>query len=232
MSSLNRAVGRWQGHVTTIMMALAICLCCFSQVHAQFNLVSGYDLSLGGSERLNEIIDVFNQEAVGPDLRAVRLHHAFRIGLQYRLRFGAIETTFTRSFNRQRIEEIDFGSTLDDLVLSHGISTYSAGFEVGKTFLIGAMMNYHRVRYEADFENQVGSTHRDDALGTRLYLGIQSGGDGNVSIALKPYVQMMWSDIDLQPLASTLTSTSCRACFERRPMYVGLAITIQNGPQN
>lgn len=226
MNSEFKNLERWKFGVLVILMA-------FSQnLAAQLNLTAGYEAVYGGTSNLNEILENFNREVEGADIKSINLQNGFSIGARYQFPIVTLNLAFSQTFNRRRAEDLFFRGEETDLSFSHGLATYMAGLEVGNTFIVGGTINYHRIRTVTDFSEVEETVLSNSAFGNRFYIGLQSGGDADISIAIKPFVQILWSDLDVQATEASFNPGGSEACFyceEKKPIFLGISITLQNG---
>ena len=207
---------------------------------AQLNTRIGYTLGAYDLDRYNAIIDRYNASIPWLDeLPRVRTVSGITAGLRYRWEPVGLELSWRNQFTNRRVENVDPATNQNfRRRLANRINTYSAGIELNAgPVAVGGAIDYHTVgiRTETTGRDEVVELiDRQNSWGHTLHLSWEPElGNERLSIALRPYWQVFWEDINILGVgtefepdrAATVPSSDYRADFG----HFGLMVIFYNG---
>ena len=227
------------------MVLIAALVAVSSTAFGQFNVKVGYSLGFVSPEINNAILADYNavQSTFYDDYKPaadIKLTYGISLGARYKFGIGSIELNWENlSRSTTSIGFVnpvppatassaseEFRYKLNMLMLTYESSSLKA---IG----VGSSIGRNRISIERDAGNepapQFGEGDNRNQYFARFHLAFNFYGSSTVAFAIKPYVQLPLTDIDLLPFATRIGATNDRY-DESFPMF-GLTFAFYNGRQ-
>jgi hypothetical protein len=201
---------------------------------AQLNLKAGYNLSFLDAPGYNAIVEAHNlfmDDTYIDPFKPLDILHGLDLGLEYRWEALALEAGWRIKRNRQ----VASGSTAQR-AFTNKLNCSLGSFYVGLVQYYGPVriassVDFNYKNTKIDFENP-STLHviKDNSWGSTFSLGYVIPGKGGISIVLAPYVQLHWSDYELDELQMRLTELNTPPPQDDFLNY-GITLYFLNGPR-
>lgn len=201
----------------------------------------GFKYAYQNPTKLNGFIGDFNSTLTGGENALPEQHWlpGLSLGARYRLGMVRFELHYANMFNSRVARERNVSG---DMVRSKVLFTRQADYSLAMVSQFGGLgvgTSLELINYKTTFEdfsvNLPKFSSDSYAWGSQFFLNIEASSDGQTGIILRPYVQLMWTDVDLFPLANRLNadlhSDPTAANYGLKFTNFGLALIVCNGPQ-
>jgi len=216
-------------------------------VSSQFNVKVGYNVGHASADINNQILDTFNlTQMVNYDeyieMRPLSVMHGVSLGLRQGFAFGAVTVDWenlSRSLSAVGITRLPLPSqpVSETIELTYTFNMLMVGLETryGRLGLGSALgRNFVSITRETvqgeDFSllrSSQGSTSQTFA---RFHFSLNFSGSPTVAFALKPFIQIPLSKVDLSSVATELGINKVET-EESFPLF-GLSFSFYNGRQD
>jgi hypothetical protein len=195
-------------HTANFVLLLAFFGILSSQVYAQVNLKTGYNLSIISNPGLDRLIESFNQtQAYTSPFSNLRWLHGLEAGLRLKAGVHALEFTYQgayKSFKANGINSSTDANYTDKM--KYAVHSVAAGYQLGDgPFGLGIDLQnqWYKFKYESGQTQRV-SKNVQHMMSYKFYLMITLHGDKNVDLAFQPYMVLPTKYYDLQPISQIL----------------------------
>ena len=230
--------------ISCLRMALTFALVgVASTAFGQFNLKVGYSLGFVSPEVNNAIIADYNAtlSTFYDDFQPaadIKLIYGISLGARYKLGIGSLELNWENL--GRTIKSIGFINPVPPSPASSATEEYRYSFNMlmityessFKSIGVGSSIGRNQINIQRDTGDKVSLFKNDDDRNqffTRFHLTFNFYGSSTVAFAIKPFIQIPLSDINLQPFATKVGATNDRY-DESFPMF-GLSFAFYNGRQ-
>jgi len=246
MINHNMNMGIRRAGYRSLFLALCFIGIAASEGLAQFNVKIGYSLARVSPEVSNQILAVFNeqQELFFDDyvpMADLKWVNGVGLGARYRVGGSSLELSWenlSRDRELQGINQTDVNSRPVSLTreFQYSFNMFMLTFETKyDMFGIGSAIGRNFVSLSEETTNGTGKSRiisrNADAAQTfaRFHLSFNFSGSGTVAFAIKPYIQIPLSKVDISSMASYLDVSQAQS-DESYPMF-GLSFNFYNGRQ-
>jgi hypothetical protein len=207
-------------------------------LQAQLNVKVGLSVSYIDNPLENSIIERYN--AANPwqseALDELRLMPGIDLGLRQKFEFVAIEASWKNKFQNLDAEGTRPGESTEFVRdLFYTINSYSIGLDIFLTKKISIGGSLDRTVYFVKSKNTGDSDRRENVRewvpGSHFHASFEFESGDNLSISLRPFVQMTWSDINLFGIEKELFPETSEPVenFNTRYRQFGLMLVFYNG---
>lgn len=179
-----------------------------SPINAQFNLKTGYSISLVTDPTVNEIIDQYNQSHnYTRELKNLKWMHGFDAGIRYKAGPHALELSYMGAYRHFRgyFTNPNGGNEIYDKV---GFDVHGAGlgYQLSDGFFgMGADLVYQWYITKSEIILPYRTFKEVQTMwAAKIYLMLILEGSSNVHFALQPYYVLPSSAYDSRPLQQFL----------------------------
>ncbi len=206
-----------------------------STLFGQYNLRVGYNVSYMNADAINSVMKSYNSNEPSlqtgyPELRVV---HGIGLGIRYIWEGIGMELTYD-NFGRTRSSKMtDLNGDVIDNDLKFSIHSLGFGLEnVFEKLGYGANFNWNILRSKSemagtDVEKSVLS---ENFFGTKFYFMWNLNGSGNVSVSIRPYVQISLKDVSIQSFKEAIVPNATNLSLNESPTLIGISFNFYNGP--
>ncbi len=208
---------------------------------AQLNFMAGYKPAYQQPTILNQYIADFNSSLTGVVNKMPEQHwlHGLYFGVRYKFNQTAVEFNYGNVFNTRIVRvRNNFGELVRNKILTVQQTNYGIG--VAQYFgIIGIGGSFDYMRMNTSFEDNSSGTSKfrlkRGGFSSHFYIAIEPKNGDFAAVSLRPYIQWMWSDINLYPIANRMSpaihSTPNTGSYNYRYPNIGLMVVLCNGPQ-
>lgn len=177
---------------------------------AQLNSRIGYTLGLYDTPAYDALVERYNTDFPFLDgLDGRNVVNGLTVGLRYRLGPTSVEGSWRNQFTSSRsLGDLPAGGEFERRVKTR-FNTYSAGLAAHLgSFALGGSIDYStfnvRTRLTGN-DNPLDLLDGERSWGHTLFVSWEPGLSGEVlSLAIRPYWQAVWSELDFAPLGAEL----------------------------
>jgi len=166
----------------------------------------------------------------------LRITQGIDLGVRQKFEFLAIEASWKNKFQNLDAEGIRPGETSEFVRdLFYTINSYSVGADIFLTKKISLGATYDRTVYFVKSKNTGDDDRRENIKqnipGSHFHISFEFESSNNLSISLRPFVQMTWSDVNLFGIEKELfpETTEPIENFNTRFRQFGLMLVFYNG---
>jgi len=207
-------------------------------LQAQLNVKVGLSAGYINDAFENSIIQRYNEANTWQDepLDELRIMPGIDLGLRQKFEFLAVEASWKNKFQNLDSKGIRPGEE-EKFVrdLFYTINSYSVGADIFITKKISLGATYDRTIYFVKSKN-TGDTERRENIkqnipGSHFHASFEFESSNNLSISLRPFVQMTWSDVNLFGIEKELFPETNEPMedFNTRFRQFGLMLVFYNG---
>lgn len=213
----------------TILVLIGI-----NTLQAQLNIKVGYTVTYTNPSVTNAILNDYNSanEFLTDGFNELHYLHGMQGGLRYRIDDVAFEATWHNKYNTLRSSGLDINDNDISRDLRFRYGSYSLGMEayLTRNVGLGGTFDLTNVRFRTDVAgvDNVYTISSEWGSSSHFYLSINMPGNDILTFSLKPYVQIPWSSVNLNPLQTELGTPSLAEPNEKY-LNFGLQLVFYNG---
>jgi len=216
-----------------VLIWLFLCCSAFS-VNAQLRVNSGYDLSYSIPNKLNQILDNYNDLHPNSiqDFGEFHISNGLIFGLRYELDFLGIEANWIYRFSDEETILSESTDGNEGIKLLGRFQTFSFGLDNQfDWFSYGGTLNYNLNRIKANINDQTTKVSflKEDNYGATFYIGFNTSRSNQIRLSFRPFVSIPLTSIDYSELDLELNETPTVNDSKERPTMFGLRIIFTNG---
>ena len=210
-------------------------------MQGQVNILVGYKPVYQNPTTLNGFIADYNSTLPSGTATMPPQHwlHGLRVGFRYKLAETAFEASYDNAFNTRVVRSRNTnGELVREKVLNVQQVSYGLGLmQYFGMFGFGGSIDYLQMNNSFDdyTSSQAKFELKRNGFSSHFYLAFEADNGGMVAVSLRPYMQLMWSDINLYPLANRLApdvhNQPLVGNYDYRYPNFGIMIVLCNGPQ-
>lgn len=207
-------------------------------LQAQLNVKVGLSTGFVNNALENDIIKRYNATNTWQEepLDKLRFMHGIDLGLRQKFEFLALEVSWKNKFQNLDGEGIRPGEDNDFIRdLFYTINSYSLGADIFLTKKISLGASYDRTTYFVKSKNTGDDERRENVKqnipGSHFHISFEFESSNNLSISLRPYAQLTWSDVNLFGIEKELFPETSEPIenFNTRFSQFGLMLVFYNG---
>ena len=201
---------------------------------SQFNISTGYSISYLNPTKLNSIVSDFNdgKEWLTKDFKPLHLFHGMHFGVRYKHDIIGLELNWTSKFNKSLAEGID-PLTENDFYKKLRYRNHSISFAIEniiQSWAYGASidMNWFVIKSQNASNGTKDRIVFDNNWGSQFFLTYHTNRTRGVALAIRPYVQILWNDIEISGLQKELIGDNQAEVLEKYLSF-GISFIFYNG---
>jgi hypothetical protein len=226
-----------------LKILIVVAFCVFVQpLQAQFNFIAGYRYMYYSPASVNGYLDIHNLDVdeTQTPFRRLSALHGFGTGVRYSFDHLRIELMYALSFDTRRVRARNSNNDLisqesfytANQAIQLGLETYAGGIGIGSTVELAGF----NMRYTAKGSARQEATMSGWHPASTFYLNLEVKSGEMLSVSLRPFVQVFWSELNLYTTANTLApavhNNPQAAGYAWRPITPGITLYLCNGRQN
>ncbi len=198
-----------------LIFTIFLCFALEMNVHAQFNVKVGYALAYTPANTTNSLIGQFNnvfdtQSIAGDPMKDLQFLHGLSVGVRWKYEFVSWELEW-ENLSRSREAVGEFPTTDEPFSEKYYFTVNSIGTSIESIFGrfgigVGAGRRQFRIKEDsANFDRR-----RDVLLDkpnqyyVKPFIAIHLGGGSQVGFAIKPYINIPLTNVDITDLAEDM----------------------------
>jgi len=159
--------------------------------------------------------------------------HGINFGTRYRVGAVGLNADWTPKFQVIEFDGINPATDANQYrKLYYRLDSYSLGVEFFiKQFSFGASYDWNemRIRTESTERSDRHAIFNTKSTSSQFYVSLNVYGNENLTIALQPYVQIPWTNLDFTNLENDLNTGVNLDDYEDGLMSYGIKLIFQNG---